>query len=180
MDKIYKQETTWQNVAVSCCNSQTSAVAPGEVLLKAWGLPRQSRLAKAGSAMLLVLMITSTLLLGTYSLWRASALAWEGALEAERVQKQFYLVQGLAFSGVARVKAKVIDLTLLPDGEVVPIYESNSQKLLMRYASKTQLLRIQGLLYQPTSLKAVATWTLICQVQGEQIIILECGNNLQI
>ena len=138
-----------------------------------------------GTALLLVLIITSLLLTGTYTLWRASALAWEGALESEQVQRRFYLVEGLALTGIARIKGHQLDLATLPEGRVVPIYQGPwpdctsknawQGQLLARWAPKTQILRLQARIFESQSLAPVSQWTIVCQLQGLDVIILECG-----
>lgn len=146
-----------------------------------WAQPDGATWRRQGTAMLLVLMITSILLLGTYSLWRVSALAWEAALDAEKIQKRYYLVHGLALSGLAQIKSKIIDLSSLPDGVAMLVCQTGEQQLWLRYAPQEQIVRIQAVLYNSLKLSPIASWTLVCQIKpNEQIMIVECGNNLQI
>lgn len=165
---------------------------PGEALCEAWvqddkhrdfkldTISGVSSCRKNGSALLLVVTLTSITLIGTYVLWRSASTSFEGAMFRYKAKRQFYATESLAMYGIALIKHKLIDLSKIKPNKSVLIYQGRWPKgketigkLYLNYNPKDKKVDLQASLFDDSQLEPIAAVTLVCKEDAGKFKILK-------
>ena len=134
---------------------------------------------KNGSALLLVVTLTSITLIGTYVLWRSASTSFEGAMFRYKAKRQFYVTESLVLYGVALIKQRLIDLSKIKPNKSILIYQGSWPKgkltigkLYLNYNPKNKRVDLQANLFDDSQLEPIAITTLVCKEDKGEFKIL--------
>jgi hypothetical protein len=136
-----------------------------------------------GSAILLVVIISSILLIGTTALWRSASLSFESAIYCYKAQKTFYAAESLAIYGIAMIKNNLITINKLKPNKDILIYQGSWPKqsktngrLVVQYDPKTKIINLKADVFDSNYLEPIASTSLVCTQKKDSFIINEWVN----
>lgn len=136
-----------------------------------------------GTALLVVVFVTTILITGSFMLWKTVALSYEGAMWHYRAKRQFYATESLALYGIALLKSRLILEEKLSEAKLVTIYRGNWPKQKQTWGElqiscdhKNKIFKLMANLFGNDHIRPISVTQVICKKNDKNLTILSWVN----